>query len=327
MTSQLETKLRALEDMKKAADLQIQTLQKSNADLTTKLQDERQGRATIAHELEVASKSMKKTHDQVKTLTREKEHVIERLKEKEREVSVATMSEALAEKKSGPSSTRFGATARATKRPSITTQSETKGTTSRHSNVDDSHDKEGRKRGSPVDAVRRSGSDESGSPGSSITRLIKEEAFSGSSSAEKEPSGADDSFSATPPPKKSNIPRVPTRRPSERSADNTSVSSSSSQHIPRFAARAIMMSVFYVLFPPRRYLQATKASSSHHGASLNSTSESTDSGKKASSGIPSARPLTRSRAAATTADEPSTTASSRSQDAMLKHQVIFFNLL
>ncbi|CAM9810354.1 unnamed protein product, partial [Ectocarpus fasciculatus] len=96
---QLEIKLRALEDMKKAADLQIQTLQKSNADLTAKLQDERQGRATIAHELDVASKSMKKTHEQVKTLTREKEHVVERLKEKEREISVATMSEALAEKK------------------------------------------------------------------------------------------------------------------------------------------------------------------------------------------------------------------------------------
>lgn len=249
----LEAKLRALEDMKKSADLQVQTLQKSNADMTSKLQEERNDRATVAHDLEIANKSLKKTHEQIKTLSREKEQVQERLREKEREISATSMSDGLMERKS-INAVAKSTTSRVLKRPSVTSAStapvkpvvdifeKPHATSNRDSlnSVDDKPTAIDSIEGSPRETIRRSASDERASLSSPITRLIKEEALVGGG-AEKE-SAFDDSIGASPPPKKATgIPRIPARRPSERSADmEASASSTTSQLIPRYPPAAIM---------------------------------------------------------------------------------------
>lgn len=68
-----------------------------------------------------------------------------------------------------------------------------------------------------------------------------------------------------------------------------------------------------------RYLQATKASTCHN--TIGDPIENMTT-KRPVTGIPSVRPITRSRAASSTASEDGAIAAgTRAQDAMLKHQV------
>lgn len=230
-TNHLETKLRALEDMKKSADLQVTTLQKANADMATKLQDERSDRASIAHDLEIANKTLKKTNEQIRVLTREKEQAFEKLKEKERELSIRSMSETLSEKKAGTTVTKPGVSR--LKKPPTLTSSAPKPSSDASvpaCEKDNSIEFDGVP---ATETTRRSPSGDS----SPNTRLIKEERCSDKkSSPEREPVENDDSFTGSPPPKKStNIPRVPMRRPSDHSVDTVATGiTSTSQHIPRY---------------------------------------------------------------------------------------------
>lgn len=321
-SAHMEAKLRALEDMKKSADIQIASLQKANTDMSTKLQEERGGRSSLSHDLEVANKSVKRYQEQIKVLIREKDLIEGKLKEKQRELSVMSMSESLSEKRSSTTAGRVTAHT-SSRRPSASSSVRTIRNSTLDSTATCTESTSSTRNSTPIDRITCSeGTDNNTAQGSAIeegeirksksfsdensdvrsspiTRLIKDEALSGGKAPENV--SKDDSFTGSPPPKRStNIPRFPAQ-------------GDSAPHIPR-------------------YLQATKASSTNAvphagtGDSAESTSQSMSNKKdRAQSGIPSGRPFTRSRAvSASTDDSSATSIQTRSKDAVMKHQVNCF---
>lgn len=236
-------------------------------------------------------------------MTREKEHALDVLREKERELSIISMSEALAEKTTSKNRRKSISLSGSKDGDAINTDGNRASTTS-------------------VDGLANADRD-SVSPIQS--RFLKSNSF------DEARNDNDTSVSNTPPAKKSTgIPRVPTRRVSAvtTAAEAAALSSSGqSNNAPR-------------------YLQPTKSSAIHsqatHGTqdsdnvSVNSGATPKESMKPLRrssvavdgkpSGIPFARPTTRSRAALATvpssevADATSST-TSRSLDALKKHQV------
>jgi predicted nucleic acid-binding Zn-ribbon protein len=98
LTSQTDTKTRIFDDAKRSYESQLKAMEKTSKDLAAKVQEEKAEKSQLLHDLDVANKSIKKMQDQMKSLSRDKDILEETLKEKERELSLILMSEALNEK-------------------------------------------------------------------------------------------------------------------------------------------------------------------------------------------------------------------------------------
>jgi kinesin family protein C2/C3 len=106
LTSQTDTKTRVFDDAKRSYESQIKAMEKTTRDLAIKVQEEKAEKSQLLHDLDVANKAIKKIQDQLKSLSREKEILEETLKDKERELSLILMSEALNEKPAIPKKKR-----------------------------------------------------------------------------------------------------------------------------------------------------------------------------------------------------------------------------
>lgn len=103
MSVQMDSKMRVVDEAKKGADLQIHQLVRSNQDLTSRLQEEKDARLQLVQDLEALQRSHKKTSDQLKEVSKEREGMLQQIRAKDKEIATMKL-------KSTPSASSNNAT-------------------------------------------------------------------------------------------------------------------------------------------------------------------------------------------------------------------------
>ena len=87
MSTQMDSKLRIVEDFKRDTNAQIAALSKQNTDLEVRFHEERESKTHLQQEVENLQKALKKSNDQLKEMQREREAVLLTARQKEREIA------------------------------------------------------------------------------------------------------------------------------------------------------------------------------------------------------------------------------------------------
>jgi hypothetical protein len=92
ISSQMDSKLKVVDDVKREANAQIISLNKHVADLSDRLLDEKEAKNAISIELESMQKSHKKLIEQIKDLQREREALLSATRQRDRELATLRLS-------------------------------------------------------------------------------------------------------------------------------------------------------------------------------------------------------------------------------------------
>eukprot|EP01041_Mallomonas_annulata_P000819 gene819-1595_t len=85
ISAQMDARVRSIDDVRKGVEFQIQSLQKTNADLTNKLLEEREVRQQQTMDIEALQRSYKRSQELLKVASKEKEELIFLAKQKQRD--------------------------------------------------------------------------------------------------------------------------------------------------------------------------------------------------------------------------------------------------